>query len=1030
MNLSHVSIHKPIFTIVLSLFLVIIGIVGFLQLGIREYPEVDPPIITVTTVYRGANAEIIQAQITEVLEESISGIDCIRVLSSVSAEQSSMITVEFNLGTDIETAANDVRDRVSKAQRYLPKDIDPPIVEKMSANANPIIVLCIESDTKNILEVNDIVDKVVKERIQTIEGVAAVRFFGEKKFAMRLWLDPYKMAANRITSADIQRTVERENLELPSGRIEGDRTELSVRTVGLLHTPEQFDNLIIKESNGTIIRLSDVGHAEIGAENERTTAKKDLRPVIVIGILSQQGANSIAIASELYKRLEEIKQEVPDDYRVEVAFDFTQFEKHAVSEVQHTIVFTLVLVVLVIFFFIRDWRSTLIPVIAIPISIIGVGIIMAVGNLTINVLTLLGIVLAIGLVCDDAIVVLENIYTKIDLGLNSLEAAQKGIGEIFFAVISTTITLAAVFLPIMFLPGLTGRLFREFAVVVAGSVMISAFVALTLSPMMCSRLLTRQRHLNMNLMFRITEPFFLALNRGYRYSLKAFMDRRWLVFPILALIVVIIYVLAQNIHSELAPNEDRSVIRVPALAPEGASYEFTEKYMDELAKYVADAVPEAKYTFSMIAPSLVTIEPVNRGMLFIFLKEPGERKRTQEEIFRQVSKDLFSITGVRTFPFQPPTIGDRLSGQPIQFVLQAPSLGELQQVLPSFLAEARKSNILQFVDANLKVNKPELRVNIDREKASQLGVSTFDIAKTLQLTISGERYGYFIMNGKQYEIIGQVMRQDRNEPYNLSSLYVRNVQGQIIQLDNLVRIEESISPSAVFTFNRYLSATVSAGLTPGYTMGDGLNEMNAIAQKVLPKNFKVSYAGQSKDFMESSSNLLYIFLLSIIFIFLVLAAQFESFVDPFIILFTVPLAIAGALFSLWYFNQSLNVFSEIGIIMLIGLVTKNGILIVEFGNQRKHGGLMKIEAIQQAAISRLRPILMTSFTMILGILPVALSLGASAKSRQSLGIAVVGGLIFSTFLTLYIIPALYSYFSKEIIVVKKENNQLFRRDSS
>ena len=1022
MNLSQVSINKPVFTIVLALFLLIIGGVGFLQLGIREFPEVDPPIITVTTLYRGANAEIIQAQITEILEESISGIDGIRTLSSVSAEQSSMISVEFTLGSDLESVANDVRDRVAKAQKYLPKDVDPPIVEKMSANANPIIVLCIESDTRNILAVNDIVENVVKERLQTIEGVAGVRYFGEKKYAMRLWLDPYKMAANRITSSDIQRTIERENVELPSGRIEGANTELTVRTVGLLHTPEQFNNLIIKESNGNIIRLSDIGYAEIGTENERTTTKKNLKPVIVIGILSQQGANSIAIANEVYRRLEQIKQELPEDYHVEISFDFTQFERHAVTEVRQTIIITLILVVLIIFFFIRDWRSTLIPVVAIPVSIIAVGIIMAAGGLTINVLTLLGIVLAIGLVCDDAIVVLENIYTKIDLGLHRVEAARKGIDEIYFAVISTTITLAAVFLPIMFLPGLTGRLFREFAIVVAGSVMISAFVALTLSPMMCSRILTRQRHLNMNLIFRLTEPFFLALNRSYRYSLRAFLERRWLVFPLLAVILLAIYLLAKNVHSELAPFEDRSVIRIPTLAPEGASYEFTEKYMDQLEEYARDAVPEARVIFSMIAPTIAAMEPVNKGMLFIFLPEPAQRERSQEQIFRQVARDLHGITGIRTFPFQPPTIGERLSGQPIQFVLQAPGLSEMQQVLPRFLEEARKSNVLQFVDANLKVNKPELRVEIDREKASQLGVSTFEIAKTLQLTLSGERYGYFIMNGKQYEIIGQVMRYDRSEPSDLSSLYVKNLQGQIIQLDNLVRVAESVSPSSVYTYNRYISATVSAGLSPGYTMGDGLNVMNAAAKEVLPKNFKVSYAGQSKDFMESSSSLLWIFLLSIVFIFLVLAAQFESFADPLIILCTVPLAVAGALFSLWYFDQTLNVFSEIGIIMLIGLVTKNGILIVEFGNQRKLGGLTKIEAVQQAAISRLRPILMTSSAMILGILPVALSLGASARSRQSLGIAVVGGLFFSTFLTLYIIPALYSYFSKDVQVVAVEKD--------
>lgn len=1015
MSLSLISIKRPVLAIVMSLILVIIGGVGFSQLGIREYPEVDPPIVTVTTVYRGANPEIIQAQITEILEESISGIDGIRVLSSVSSEQASVITVEFNLGIKLEDATNDVRDRVSKSYKYLPKDIDPPVVEKLSANANPIIVVTIESDTKNVLEVNDVVENIIKQRIQTIKGVAAVKYFGEKKYAMRLWLDPYKMAANSINASDIQRVIEKENIEIPSGRIEGERTELTIRTVGLLHNSEQFDNLIIKEDNGNIIRLKDVGHSELGTENERTTAKKNQKPIVIIGILPQQGANSIAIANEFYSRMEDVKKEIPDDYIVNIGFDFTKFESEAVVEVQQTIIITLILVVLIIFVFLRDWRSTIIPVVAIPVSIIATGTLMVISGLSINVLTLLGIVLAIGLVCDDAIVVLENIYSKIDLGLDRVEASKKGINEIYFAVISTTITLAAVFIPIMFLQGLTGRLFREFAIVVAGSVLLSAFVALTLSPMMCSKILTQQRHFNMNFMFRLTEPFFLSLNRGYRYSLKSFIKHRWLVFPVLAILIFAIYFFLQNLHTELAPFEDRSNIRIPTLAPEGSSYEYTEKYMDEIDNYVTDSIPEAMSSFSIIAPNLGTIDPVNKGMHLIYLVEPSERERTQKQIFQKIASDLQNITGISVFPFQPPTIGDRFGGQPVQFVLLAPNLEELKQTLPLFLEEARKNPVLTLVDANLKINKPEIKVSIDREKASQLGVSTSDIGRTLQLSMSGERYGYFIMNGQQYEIIGQVMRYDRNEPYNLKTLYVRNINGDMISLDNLVNLDESISPSSIFTFNRYVAATVSAGLAPGFTMGDGLKAMEEIAEKVLPKTFNTSYAGQSRDYKESSSSLVFIFLLSVVFIFLVLAAQFESFVDPLIILITIPLAMAGALFSLWYFNQTLNVFSEIGIIMLIGLVTKNGILIVEFANQRKNSGLNKIEAVQQAAISRLRPILMTSSAMILGILPIALSLGASSESRQSLGIAVVGGLLFSTFLTLYIIPALYSYFSKEFV---------------
>jgi multidrug efflux pump len=996
----------------MSLLLLLFGIVSFFTLGIREYPQVDPPIVTVTTVYTGANAEVIQSQITDPLEEAINGIEGVRTLSSVSADQSSLITVEFNLGMDLDNAANDVRDRVSKSIRFLPKDIDPPIVEKLNANANPIVFMTVSSDTHNILEVSDLAANVIKERMQTIQGVAAIKIFGEKKWAMRLRLDPAKLAANGVTAGDVQKALERENVELPSGRIEGYKTELGVRTLGLMHTPEEFDNLIVKQSEGTVVRLRDLGHAELGAENERSVVKENFHSIIPLGIIPQPGANSIAIADEFYKRMQDIRKEIPEGYNLSVGFDFTTFERNAVKEVQETIIIALLLVIVIIYFFLRDWRSTLIPVIAIPVSIIGTFSIMALAGLSINVLTLLGIVLAIGLVCDDAIVVLENIFKKIDLGVHPMAAAHHGMKEIFFAVISTTVTLAAVFLPLMFLQGLTGRLFREFAIVVAGSVLLSAFVALTLSPMMCSRILTYQRHLNMNFVFRISEPFFLWLNRKYRYSLKSFMRRRWLVFPIFGIIIILIFLFGGAIHSELAPLEDRSNIRIPVLAPEGSSLEFTEKYMDEISRYVQDSIPEAEKSYSLLAPSIVIVDPVNTGTHLIYLSEPEKRKRTQKQIYLKTVRDLQNIPGIRVFPFEPPTIGDRMGGQALQYVLLAPSLKELMVVLPKFLEEARKEPQLMFVDANLKFNRPELDLDVDRDKAAQLGVSTTDVARTLQLLLSDQRYGYFILNGKQYQVIGQVRRGDRDTPAALEELYVRGSRGDLIPLSNLVKSTERVSPASIYTFNRYISATVSAGLAQGATLGDGIAAMDRTAQKVLPKNVTTALSGQSRDYKESSSSLMYVFLLSILIIYLVLAAQFESFVDPLIILCTVPLALAGALFALWYFHQTLNIFSEIGIIMLIGLVTKNGILIVEFANQRKRSGLAKLEAVQRASISRLRPILMTSSAMALGILPIALSLGSSSGSRQSLGIAVVGGLVFSTFLTLYVIPALYSYFSR------------------
>ena len=997
---------------VFTLLILIFGAVGFFYLGIREYPEMDPPVVTVTTTYSGANPEIIQAQITEPLEDAINGIEGIRALSSVSTDQSSLVTVEFNLGKDMESAANDVRDRVSKAIRLLPKDVDPPIVEKLSANANPIIFMIVRSYERDIMEVNDLVENLIKERLQTIPGVGDIKIFGEKKYSMRLWLDPYKMVANGIAPEDVERAFNRENIELPAGRVEGNLQELTIRAMGLLQTPEQFNNIIIRQEKGNIVRFSDIGSAELYPENDRSSVLMDLLPVIIIGVVPQTGANNVAIADEFYKRMENLRGGIPPDYDVRIGYDFTKFERGAVREVQQTILLSLMLVVLIIFLFLRDWRSTIIPVVAIPVSIIGSFIIMALMGLSINVLTLLAIVLAIGLVCDDAIVVLENIYTKIDTGIHPVEAALKGMKEISFAVISTTITLAAVFLPIMFLQGLIGRLFKEFAIVVAGSVMISAFVALTLSPMMCSRILKSQRHLNANWLINKTEPFFLALNRGYRYSLKWFMDRRWLLFPVFVLLVALSAWMFRLLHSELAPFEDRSNIRIPTLAPEGATYEFMTYYMAQMDRYIADSFPEASVSFSWISPSLGTIENPNKAQQIVYLVDAENRQRSQHEIFRKMSRELPQITGIRSFPFEPPTIGDRFSGLPVQYILLAPDLKSLNEVLPKFLEEARKIPILLFTDANFKVNKPELRITIDREKASQLGVSTQAIARAMQLTLSGQRYGYFIMNGKQYEIIGQVLRHDRNQPDDLKALYVRNNKGELIPLDNLVDMTESINPASIFSYNRYISATVSAGLAPGATLGDGIRALDQVSKKVLPATFNTALAGQSRDFRESSSSLVYVFLLAIVLIFLILAAQFESFIDPLIILFTVPLAVSGALFSLWYFNQTLNIFSEIGIIMLIGLVTKNGILIVEFANQRKAAGIDKSEAVQRAAISRLRPILMTSSAMVLGILPIALNLGASAESRQSLGIAVVGGLLFSTFLTLYIIPAIYSYLSR------------------
>jgi len=1012
MSLASISIRRPVLAIVLSIVIILFGVIGFLNLGVREYPAVDPPIITVATTYTGANADIVESQITEPLEESINGIAGVKNITSVSREGASTITVEFELEIPLEAAANDVRDRVSRARRSLPPEVDAPIVSKADANSSPIVFLNVRSDSRNPLDLTEIANNVFKERLQTIPGVSDVQIWGSKRYSMRLWMDPAKLSAYQLTPGDIRQALTRENVELPSGRIEGNTVELTVRTVGLLQTPEDFNNLIIMQRGNSIIRFRDVGQAELGAENERTVLKRDGIPMVGVVLIPQPGANNIAIADEFYKRVEQIKKDLPEDIQLGVGFDITQYIRESIDEVIQTIMIAFTLVVIIIFLFLRDWRTTIIPVIAIPISLIGAFFIMYVAGFSINVLTLLGIVLAIGLVVDDAIVVLENIYTKIEDGMEPMQAGIDGTKEIFFAVISTTIALAAVFLPVIFLQGLTGRLFREFGFVIAGSVIISSFVALSLTPMLSTRLLKRrQTH---NVFYNLTEPFFVRLNAGYKSTLNAFMRVRWLVFPLMALFTATFIGLYFTLPAELAPLEDRSRMRVIATAQEGATFEYMDEYLTTVVDWAKTGIPEAEAIISVTSPGFGASSSVNSGFVNVILKNPDQRERTQQQLADQLSGGLRQFAGARTFVTQEPTIGNRRGGLPVQFVIQAPNMDRLKEILPTFVQEASADPTFSVVDVNLKFNKPELRVEINRERARALGVSVLDIAQTLQLAYAGQRFGYFIMDGKQYQVIGQMQRQFRNEPLDLKSLYVRNAQGDIVQLDNLVSLREESSPPQLFRYDRYVSATVSAGLAPGKTLSNGIEAMDAIADRVLDTSFRTALDGESRDFAESSSSLLFAFALALILIYLVLAAQFESFIDPLIILFTVPLAITGAFISLWFFGQTLNIFSQIGIIMLIGLVTKNGILIVEFANQRKAQGLSVMDAILDASAARFRPILMTGLSTILGILPIALALGAGSESRVSMGIAVIGGLIFAGALTLYLIPAIYSYFSRQI----------------
>ncbi|HOJ07645.1 MAG: efflux RND transporter permease subunit [Ignavibacteriales bacterium] len=1014
MSLSSISIQRPVLAMVMSIIIIVFGVLGYTYLGVREFPSVDPPIITVSTNYVGANADVIESQITEPLEESINGIAGIKSLTSASRDGRSTITVEFDIDIDMEAAANDVRDRVSRALFNLPPDIDMPIVSKADADATPIVFLNIQSDTRSLLELSEIANNIFKERLQTINGVGSVQIWGERKYAMRLWLDPAKLAAFRLSPVDVRNALNRENVELPSGRIEGDNTELSIRTIGRLQTEVEFDNLIIKEAGGNIVRVKDVGHSQLGAENERTILKRDGIPMVGVVLISQAGANNIAIADEFYKRLEVIKKSLPPDIKTGIGFDITTFIRNSIKEVEETIMLAFSLVVLIIFLFLRDWRTTLIPILVIPISLIGTFFIMYIADFSINVLTLLGIVLAIGMVVDDAIVVLENIYTKIENKMDPVEAGRKGSAEIFFAVISTTIALSAVFMPVIFLQGITGRLFREFGIVVAGSVIISAFVALTLTPMLSTKILKRREHHNW--FYNLTEPFFVSFNNTYQRQLKYFIEHRWLAFPVTFAALALIYVIYSVLPTELAPLEDRGRLNLSITAQEGATFEYMERYIDETVQVLKDKVPEKEGIISITSPGWGA-SSVNSGSINLILKDAGSRERSQQQIADDLTPVVSSLSGARTFITQQQTIGGRRAGLPIQFVLQAPNFETLRKFLPLFIEEAKKTEAFTVVETNLKFNKPELKISIDRQKARALGVSTIDIAQTIQSAFSGQRFGYFIKDGKQYQVIGQFSRENRDAPIDLKSTYVKNNNGELIQLDNVVYVDEQSAPPQLFRFNRYVSATVSAGLAPGVSLGEGIDIMYSVADNVLDEKFSTALDGVSKEFKESSTSLVFAFLLALGLIYLILAAQFESFRDPFIILFTVPLALLGALFSLWYFNQTLNIFSEIGIIMLIGLVTKNGILIVEFANQRKASGLTKNEAVINAAAARLRPILMTSLSTVLGILPIALAIGAGSESRVSMGIAVIGGLILSTFLTLFIIPAIYSFFSRKTAAV-------------
>lgn len=1009
MNISELSIRRPVLATVMTVIILLFGIIGYFYLGVREYPSVDNPIISVQCSYAGANADVIENQITEPLEQNINGIPGIRSLTSVSQQGSCRITVEFELSVDLETAANDVRDKVSRAQRYLPRDCDPPTVSKADADASPILMVALQSAKRPLLELSEIADLTVKEQLQTIPDVSSVSIWGEKKYSMRLWLDPIKMAGYGITPMDVKNAIDNENVELPSGSIEGNTIELEIRTMGLMNTAKMFDDLIVKHDGNQIIRFSDIGRAELGAADIKSYMKMNGVPMVGVVVIPQPGANHINIANAVYERMEKMKKDLPDDVHYSYGFDNTKFIRASISEVEKTVYEAFVLVIIIIFLFLRDWRVTLIPCIVIPVSLIGAFFVMYLMGFSINVLTMLAVVLAVGLVVDDAIVMTENIYIRIEQGMPPVQAGIEGSKEIFFAVVSTTITLVAVFFPIVFMEGTTGRLFREFSMVISGSIIISAFAALTFTPMLATKLLKQQK--KKNIFYRITEPFFEGLNSCYSRSLDFILLHRVWVIPLMVVMLVLIVVLWGKIPSEMAPLEDRSMITINTRGADGVTYEYLRDYTEDINHTIDSLVPDASAVVARVSDG--------SGNIQVMLKDMKDRDYSQMDVAEKLSRAVQKKTKARAFVQQQSSFGGRRSKMPIQYVLQATNIEKLEKVLPKFMEKVYENPTFQMADVDLKFSKPEARIHINRDKANVMSVSTRDLAETLQYGLSGQRMGYFYMNGKQYEILGEINRQQRNKPSDLRSIYLRSSDGRMIQMDNLIDIEYTTAPSKLYRYNRFVSATVSAGLAEGKTIGEGLDEMDKIAAEVLDDTFRTSLAGDSKDFRESASSLMFAFILALVLIYLILAAQFESFKDPMVIMLTVPLAITGALIFMYLGDITMNIFSQIGIIMLIGLVAKNGILIVEFANQKQHMGIDKMQAVREAALQRLRPILMTSSATVLGLVPLAFATGEGCNQRIAMGVAVVGGMLVSTFLTMYVVPAVYSYISTNQITKKE-----------
>ncbi|HRD67183.1 MAG TPA: efflux RND transporter permease subunit [Candidatus Competibacter sp.] len=1028
MFLPELCIKRPVLATVMSLAIILIGVISFLRLPVREYPNIDAPIVSVRTVYPGASAEIMESQVTQPLEDSLAGIEGIRTIKSVSREEVSQITVEFLLERDVDAAANDVRDRVARVRGRLPDETEDPVVAKIEADAQAIMWLAFSSTRHSALEITDYADRVVVDRLQALPGVASVIIAGERRYAMRLWLDRDRMAAYGLTPQDVEDALKKQNIELPSGRIESRQREFTVLTESDLRVPEQFNNLILKETKGYPIRLRDIGYAEVGAADERNAVRVNGNPSVGLGVVKQSTANTLSVARSVKALLPELEASLPDGMKILVGYDGSIFIEKSIEAVYHTMGEALVLVVAVIFLFLRNWRATIIPFVTIPVSLIGAFVFLYALGFTVNTLTLLGLVLAIGLVVDDAIVVLENIHRHIEDGMPPFRAALQGSKEIAFAVVAMTLTLAAVFTPLAFMTGNTGRLFTEFAFTVAAAVIVSGFTALTLTPMMCSKLLHHeQKH---NWLFNVSERFFQAMNRGYRGALVWALDWRWLVVLSFFATGAGAVWLFLHLKSELSPLEDRGTIIGVVVAPEGATLTYTDGYARQLEQFYK-VIPEVTSYFVFVAPGLEKPNPVNSALSFVRLKPWEQRQRKQQDIAKELAPKMFGgLPGVLAFPINPPSLGQSFRNPAVQFVIQASSYAELQKMVDQVLAKVRPYPGMANADTDLRLNKPQLSVVLKRDKIAAVGADVEEIGRTLETLLGGRQVTRFKREGQQYDVIVQLKDQDREQPTDLTAIFVRGRNGQLVQLSNLVEVAETVAPKELNHFNRQRAAVISANIAPGYTLGEALAFMDKTADEVLGENAQTALDGQSREFRESGATLYVTFLLALIFIYLVLSAQFESFVSPFVIMLTVPLAVTGALLALFLTGGTLNVYSQIGLVMLVGLITKNGILIVEFANQLRLTGLDRREAVLEAATLRLRPILMTTLATILGAVPLALAVGAGAESRQQIGWVIVGGLLLGTLLTLSVVPVAYTLLARKVHHSAEEAAELAEREAA